>query len=490
MSHSHAIASTPFLDKPICYPVKLVLKPFQYVMLKVNQFFHIVLGYFSRIGVFPFGEWCRCPVKRKIIEFSKGGCLDTANRTGFDYGRVNRAFTIIKKMGGVHFDTISKDGTKLDSMMIRFRDVKKVIEDNGGKFVHCYPINDVNVTKDKTKCREATTTNRNEYVDIIVPDKQEDLSKWKEFATGKNGILNHVGLEVIEIQQHDGTLLKGFITKHWNEQTPKRPKKNLCFLRCNSPSESFAFAKRDIFRHVLGLQADMFCFDPRGTWHSKGIPTVGGYYLDAQAAFEKLVHNFGYDPTKIWATGFCLGAASAVHLKEKFHETGINLCTQNGFNSMYNTYKQQVFPAPHLGRFGLSELQSRDPKICSLVEQDYFNNHAKLEKIAEKGKHGASFIINTATDTTIDPDSYVDLHHAASKVSTHIGGIFLQPNSDKNGHSHDVLKANGNFHDRHVFDHFTRFLAKIHPEESQPWYQSIPYVGPKIAEYMSNESAS
>ena len=153
------IATHPSLfSSPLCCPVRLVLSPFLFVARKVKEIFQSFLGYFVRIGVFSFGEWNRSWIKRKIITIYNDGIWGLFSGGKFCPLRLDQAFYCLERAGGIRSFTYSKDGTKLDTMLIRYKDVKATIEKNGGKIVQSFPINNIEQKKEGqnlvTYCRE------------------------------------------------------------------------------------------------------------------------------------------------------------------------------------------------------------------------------------------------------------------------------------------------------------------------------------------------
>lgn len=467
MSYLFGAFRKPFcpFESPICYPVTIIATPLLWAIAKVKRVFEITLGFFARLGVFPFGEWNRSFARRKIIELYKGGCYDSHARMMYNPLRLEQAFAVLSNIGGIRFDALSKDKTSLDSMIIRFADVKKTIEKCGGKIVDCFPISIEYIKRDGKEstyyCIE-NQRNPKEYIDVILPATETEEEVWNTFSLET---LSCLGLEKAEIKRKNGKTVEGFIMKHWDEKPVYRPKPNQCFVRSNAPTESFPMAKRDIMRRVLGTRGDVLCFDYRGTGKSKGIPTEGGYLLDGETMVELALNKFGYSIEDIWADGFCLGGAVAIHLKCMF--PGINLFVQNTFDSMLNTFKQQLFPANYLGPLGLDEIRSRDPFICAHAEQNSFDTIKKILKSRHNKKSGFSIVFNTKTDTTIHPDSLYRLATALDSISSKtISFMVSPPDETKNGHSLDILATT---------DHWNRAVtyitAKDHPEILDP---SIP----------------
>lgn len=459
-SISSAASSKRILDSPFFLPVKILFSPFSLTIHIVKKIFETFVGHFVKLGVFPFGSIKKSWFDRQIIQIYQGGCYDTHDRALLNPKRLNDAFKVLKEIGGIPSDVNSKDGTKLDTMILRYRDVKDKIERKGGIFT-TLPISITSSNSEKkiltTVCSENPASK--ESADLIIPDQNRNIHDWADFC--KN-ILDPCYLEKTLITLKDGRKAEGYILKHWDTKKEEiiRPKENQCFIRCNAPTESYPMAKRDIMRHVLGMRSDVFCFDYPGTANSEGNLSEGTYYLAAETMVEKAVDEYGYSFKDIWATGFCLGGAVAAHLKYKYHDKGINLATQNTFNRIYNTLRQQIWPASFIAPIGINELKSKNPEVIRQVEQDCFDTIQKFERI-QNVQNGVSIILNTDTDTTVDPKSHEQINEAIARVSKkHFGIWFTHPDKKKNGHSFDVLG------ERKVWDVFVKYVAlKDHPSE-------------------------
>lgn len=461
---TNCIATTPqsngILDKPIFYPIKFALTPLLWLVHKVVRAYQIVIGYLVTLGVFSNGKFNRSWFNRALIGIYKGGCYDTHERAGFDPSRLNNAFKVLEDAGGIRTETVTRDGHVLDSMLIRYKDVKEQIEAHGGRHISSFPIKGEIVTNKGKEvhltCDEFKESN-GAFIDVILPDLKKPDAGWEAFS---KETLSKLGLETVTIKLENGSEVEGFVTKHWTEKDPIRPDEGLCFVRSNAPTENFPMGKRDIMRRVLGLHADEFCFDYRGSGISHGNPTEGGYYLDIEAAIEKIRDFYGYDLKRTVIDGFCLGGGVAMHAKQRFHEEGINLFTQNTFCCLKHTLHQQVFPANHLAHHGHTGVHSRDPLIHALLgkyDEDTFDNVGKLSFL--RSKMGISIILNTDTDTTIDNKSHTRLVEAAEKVSEKCFHILYKGEPGKNGHSFDVLS------DRKTWDRIYTYLTAIdHPE--------------------------
>ena len=73
---------------------------------------------------------------------------------------------------------------------------------------------------------------------------------------------------------------------------------------------------------LYGAGVNIFIIDYRGFGRSKGRPSEGGVYLDAQASYDYLLKNKGMSPEKIILYGESLGGAVAIDLAKR-REVGV-----------------------------------------------------------------------------------------------------------------------------------------------------------------------
>jgi len=444
------------------YPVRLVARPLLWIIEKARMIFQVFVGYFVRIGVFSFGEWNHSFIKRKIIELYKGDFCDLHGHSHFDPMRLKQAFAMLKNVGGKRFEIKSKDGTKLDAMHLRYVDIKAKIKEHGGKIVDALPVSIENRlirAPDTPPIYHENRSSPKEYVDVILPNIPG--KKWDSFC---EKTLLGIGLENVQVKLRNGQVVDAFVVKHWDEKRPTRPKPGQCFVRSNSPTESFAMAKRDIMRRIFGTKGDALCYDYRGTWKSGGKPSEGGYYLDAETIVEHAANKLAYDWHDIWAEGFCLGGAVAIHLKKKYHDKGINIFLQNSFDKMLHTLQNQMFPANWLAQLGLDEVRSRSPEVIAQTEQDGFDSIDKVDRLRGKTKQGVSIVFNTTTDTTVDSHSHARLAAKLDRICQRTFAINYEPaDKSRNGHRIDLLG------EPHMWDRAVTFItAKDYPEILEP----------------------
>lgn len=426
------------------------LRPFQQLFSLGEKVLKTSIGYFARAGIFSFGEYQRDPLKREIIELYKGGLLGARKRDRFSPERLQSAFALLEEIGALRQFVYSKDGNRIDTMLIRYKDVKEKIEAAGGKIVSCLPVRE-SETKEGICYGKEERVAPTYYLDLILPQKEGELgAKWEQFATNT---LSKFRLEEIFLEKGGGALVKGFVLKRWSTSRPVRPKEGQCFIRCNSPTESYPSGKKDIIRHALGLRGDLFCFDYPGTWESSGTPYEGTYYLAAEAVVDKAISDYGYQIPDLWAMGFCLGGAVAIHLKKKYHEQGINFSVQNTFNSMKKTLAEQIGPAGLLSPYAIDQVKTPTLRTASLALQDGFDSEKKLSALSKRGRYGYGIVVSTEGDDVVGRDSHITLARAAEKCSATFSTFLHTPKEGGDGHGADPLG------DRRIWDGVTALIA-------------------------------
>ena len=116
-----------------------------------------------------------------------------------------------------------------------------------------------------------------------------------------------IGLDYkdVNISTDDGIDIHGWFIP------AKDPEGVLLFSHGNGGNISHRLEKLQML-HELNL--DILIYDYRGYGLSKGKPSEAGLYLDAEAMYEYLLNERGYEPDKIVAYGESLGGAVAVEL--------------------------------------------------------------------------------------------------------------------------------------------------------------------------------
>ena len=435
VSASQATSSSPSLCRQVaCLPCNLISSAFYWVCQKIHAIFQKFIGSFVRIGVFMFGEYNQGCVPRTVIELFKKGPCDIRNRPPFDPERLRKSIHILERLGGErHFITPSDKQAKIEYMLLTYQKMREQIEAHG-----CRIIENMSVTLKPSKFKFPIYLSSEEktgmLIDVIVSDPSKELSDWDTF---REQTLCKMGWKkaTVEIDNVPTPALVLWEREEENncniqDQTP-------CILRSHSPTESYAMERTYIGRH-LGVGCDVCVYDYRCTWESRGKePSEGGYYLDAKAVYKRLKNTHGYEPTEIWASGYCLGGAVSASLKQRYHEEGINYIGENTFASLEETIDNQMWPARALGNFAIDAICSKDRAITSRVEQDHFNTARKFWRLKKSENAGISLILNTDNDKTLAQDTHGRLVRSAKNCGRVFGFLRNHPLSHKDGHGED-----------------------------------------------------
>jgi fermentation-respiration switch protein FrsA (DUF1100 family) len=116
--------------------------------------------------------------------------------------------------------------------------------------------------------------------------------------------------------------------------------------------------RADIYRFLAELPVNILAVEYRGYGRSEGTPSEAGLYLDAQAAYDYLVHERGIPASRLVAFGQSLGTAVAVDLATRRALTGIVL--EAPFPSV-RAVTNRVYPfLPGLGLVAKSKFNTGD----------------------------------------------------------------------------------------------------------------------------------
>jgi fermentation-respiration switch protein FrsA (DUF1100 family) len=165
----------------------------------------------------------------------------------------------------------------------------------------------------------------------------------------------------------------------------------------------------DSIRIFHDFNLTVFIFDYRGFGKSEGYPTEKGTYIDAESAWEYLVHIKNIDPKKIILFGRSLGSAVAAELALR-HKAGA-LIIESGFTSVPDLGSKfyPYLPLRLISRFHYATADKVNkidiPKLFIHSPQDEiipFEHGTKLfdkarrpkEFLQMKGNHNDGFIIS------------------------------------------------------------------------------------------------
>lgn len=366
----------------------IVFAPIRFVTQKVRRVAEAVFGYLLRIITFQMGEMQVTGAYYVMRLYQKLFSYDPREEKPFDPERLERSKSFLLSFGGAEGHVQAADGGS-NVHFIRFKSA-----DFFAKFAQLgsHPIN----IRYEGRSRRA------------LLDPPEDAAAKFYFP-------------IIEIAMLDGSIRKAALLP--DQRTCNDPVEICDF---HSPGRSMCMNRKWVGQ-CLGAGFNLTISDQRGTGESTGKPSEGGYYLDAEAVFGTLI-NDGIPHNQIYVSGFCEGAAVAVHLKKKYHHLGVHLIASNPYTSM----KEVVQGYGFLGRLAIEygEQALKDPNIQ--IPQDCFDNEAKLRDLAPS--LGKSIFIHTDTDKMM-PSGTVSRLIAAFDHAGPVHEILrAHPNPNENGH--------------------------------------------------------
>jgi hypothetical protein len=226
---------------------------------------------------------------------------------------------------------------------------------------------------------------------------------------------------IIDIQMPDGSIQKGALLP---ESPPGNNPPHI--LHSHSPGRSMCMDRRFLWLH-LAAGYDVTIWDPPGTADSTGSPSEGAYYAAADAVFQQLLlmnipHN------RIYASGFCEGAAMATYLKAKYHHLGVHLIASNPYTSMKDVVAGHGWLGRLGVRYGLNALT--DPNIP--IAQDYFDNVVKLRNLPRST--GSCVFLHTDTDELMPAGTVQKLCDAFGEAGPIHEIMRAHPKPEENGH--------------------------------------------------------
>ncbi len=191
-----------------------------------------------------------------------------------------------------------------------------------------------------------------------------------------------LSFETVFLETRDGQKLHGWYVPH------PEAKRVMLFFHGNAGNISDRLTTIERF-HQLGLH--VLIFDYRGYGQSSGVVSEKGTYIDAEAAWQYLTEQKGFQPSQIIAHGRSLGGGVAAWVAEKYKPVALIL--ESTFTSIPNigveTYP--YFPVRWLTRI-------------------HYNTLERLKKI-----HCPSLIIHSSADEVI-PFSHAEaLYEAANE---------------------------------------------------------------------------
>jgi hypothetical protein len=375
---------------------------------KIKALVGAIFGYILRLSVFQIGlmHW---PCGKTLMRLYQKCTSDPHDEKPLDRARLQRSKDRLTSFGAQYESLKTADGgATIEVMTFKSSDFLQKIEAMGGE-------------------KRAILLN-GEARTAILPRRGADP---KEFQLLKEH-LEKFFLTPVDVQTDVGQE-RGILLPPEAEilDETKRP----WILDINSPGRS-----KDMKTRFLGLHLPSYnvcLFDPRGTIDSTGEPSEGGYYLDAEAAFKHLLSK-GVRPDRIYISGYCAGAGIGAYLKKKYHHLGVHFIAQNPYNKLLDMVKTHGWLARTFGELAMPSIQSKNPAITSLVEQDGFDLEAKFRNLLRS--EGKFIFIDTDTDKRVRRDSVDLLAQAVGNAGPVIRFTRKHPNPKADGHMQNPIE--------------------------------------------------
>lgn len=368
-------------------PEYTVCAPIYWISEKVKNFCEAIFGYLLRIVIFQLGEMRRmgAPIIMRIYQRLSS---DPREEKPFDPKRLEDSKQFLIRFGGVEKFVPAADGAaQIHVMTFKSSDFFDSFRNLGST-----PLDVLHEGRERR---------------VLLNPPLEDAAKFF--------------LPIIDVRMDDGTLKKGALL-------PESPNTNPPphIFDCHSPGRSMCMNRRYLGVH-LAAGYNVTIWDPRGTAESTGIPSEGGYYLDAEAAFQTLI-NENIPPDRIYVAGFCEGASVAAHLKRKFHDRGVHFIASNPYTSIKDVIEGYGWFGKLAASFGLKAIQ--DPQIAA--PQDYFDNVEKLRNLPRS--EGKCVFLHTDTDKMMPLGTVQKLCEAFGNAGPIHEILRAHPNPKENGH--------------------------------------------------------
>ncbi len=340
-----------FWQTPCCAPVR-------WVSDKIAAVARAIFGYLVRIITFQLGEM-RTRGASTIIRIYQKFTYDPRDAKPFDPKRLEESRKLLLAIGGQEVYLTPDDrGARIHCMTFKSADFYRAFTEAGAELWN---------VQYKGKPRR---------VFLNPPPFAEKFY-----------------LPIIPVTMPNGQVVKGALLP----EAPPHPGERKVIHHSHSPGRSFLMERRAIAL-FLASGIDVAVYDPRGTVHSTGTASEGGYYLDADRVYRHLLSQ-NYRHNQIFASGYCEGGACAAYLKKKYHDQGVHFIGSNLYTSMKDVVEARGWIGRIAAKYGLPAIQ--DPKLN--VEQDFFDNVNKFKRLRPSA--GSFIIMHTTPDYTVGPAS-------------------------------------------------------------------------------------
>lgn len=371
--------------------VDTCLAPYYFIAEKIRALAEAIFGYFLRIITFQLGEINVYGAPTVIRLYQKLISCDPREERPYDRDRLRRSRDFLLDFCG----TLDQVAVPVD----------------GGDGAHYCTFKKDNFFN---KFRELGA----QLIDVNHEGRPR-----RAFLNVSPEIAAKFYFPVIDITLLDGSIQKGVLLPDACT-TPNPPH----VIHFHSPGRSM-YMDRKLIGQFLAAGYDLTVSDLRGTAESRGSASEAGYYVDADAILQAvLTQPNGPAMNRIYASGFCEGAAVAAHLKQKYHAQGLNYIACNPYTSMRDVVESYGFWGRMAARYGAQALLGHIPGIA----EDCFDNVAKLRSLPRST--GKCVFVHTDTDTMMPRGSVSRMIEAFDHAGPVHEILRRHPNPDENGH--------------------------------------------------------
>lgn len=351
--------------------------PLQWLIDKVNHVIRKIFGYIMRTSVFQLGEYHK-PCAYSIMRGYQRFMSDPREEKPIDPVRLDDSRGYCLAIGGVETTLFPEDGNAvLRCMHFTSKRFFEQVDRLGGEK------------------RKIILCDGERFA--IVPKEDADPAMYKHLSF----LLSKFFLPKICDAKDPSKI--GFLLPVSEPLSQDIPP---LVMEIRSPGRSLLMDRRSIIRHIAAGY-DFISHDPRNTISSKGIPSEGGYYLDAKAVL-KYALSLAYPLHNIHVIGYCEGGVPGASLMREFPE--INLIIENPFDSLLKMAQHQTIFGRLFAEKALPEVQSTDLSITSRTEQNGFDLAEHFQTLPSK--HGKITLIHTKGDPVVPPHSVHALREA------------------------------------------------------------------------------
>ncbi|HSX25990.1 MAG TPA: hypothetical protein VLE89_03180, partial [Chlamydiales bacterium] len=294
-------------------------KPLQCICLRIVALLRPIFDYFIRIIVFQLGMM-KSFGARLIMRTYQRLTSDPREKRPFDLHRLAQSKSLLISCGGTEVSLPTADGKA---------QVSGLTFTSKGFFQHFFNLGaEIKLVPYDNQLRK-----------VLVPSPRLLQPEYSPMKDRLYHDLHKFKFPLIPVSLPSGTVQAGLLPEE-----PTFVDGPAFIIHCHSPGRAWPM-ERSLFRLLCGAGYDGAFWDPRGTEEIKGDIKAGskgnikedgegGIYLDLRAVYKQ-ARTLGYLPHRIYAFGFCEGAAHAAELYAAFRDLGINFVGANLFDSMH-----------------------------------------------------------------------------------------------------------------------------------------------------------